>query len=239
MKKGNIYLIPTIIADDTEAKIIAPQVREVIANIDYYLVENVRTARRYISKLKLGLIIEDLEFEVLDKKTNRESIIKFLQPVLEGRSAGIISESGCPGVADPGSLAVEQAHKFGIRVVPLSGPSSILMALMASGFNGQSFVFHGYVPIDKKDLRIKINEMELASQKLNQTQLFMDTPYRNQKLFEFILQFAGGETKLSIARGISGKDEIIQTKSINDWKKSKIELNKIPTIFSLFTGLHD
>ncbi len=233
MKKGKLFLIPVVIADETEEQVITSKVKEVISGLDYFLVENVRTARRFISKLKLGLTIEDLHFEVLDKKTRVQNIENLMKPVLEGKDVGIMSESGCPGIADPGSLAVAYAHQSGVQVIPLSGPSSIFLALMASGFNGQSFVFHGYVPIDKKDLEENIKSMESSARKLNQTQIFMDTPYRNQKLFELLVQNCHPDTQLSVARGITGKDEFINTRSIKDWKKEKIDLHKVPTIFSI------
>lgn len=235
MSKGRLYLIPTVIAEGTEDAVISKSIKEVISNLDYFLVENVRTARRYISKLKLGLNIEDLQFEILDKKSSEPSVAKMLDPVLSGKDVGIISESGCPGVADPGSLAVAYAHKVGIQVVPLSGPSSILMALMASGFNGQSFVFHGYVPIDKREILEKIRRMEADATKLGQTQIFMDTPYRNERLFDAILENGHPNTRLSIAKDITGSNEMVKTKTLSDWKKSKPKLHKIPVIFSLMT----
>ncbi|MCV9388519.1 SAM-dependent methyltransferase [Reichenbachiella ulvae] len=232
---GKLYLIPTVIADNTEEKVLSPQIKEVIKNLDYFLVENLRTARRYISKLRLGLVIEELQFELLDKKTNRSQIEKYLSVVRQGKDVGVISESGCPGVADPGAEAVAVAHQLGIQVVPLTGPSSILMALMASGFNGQSFTFHGYVPIDKKDLVQKIKSMEKDAVQNRQTQIFMDTPYRNQKLFEELLIACSGETQLSVAKGITGEDEYIKTKRIKDWKKESVDLHKVPTIFSIYS----
>ncbi|UXP33695.1 SAM-dependent methyltransferase [Reichenbachiella agarivorans] len=231
--KGKLYLIPTVIADDTEESVLSPQIKEVVAGLDYFLVENVRTARRYISKLKLGLVIENLAFELLDKKTKREVIDQYLEKVMHGKDVGVISESGCPGVADPGAEAVALAHQKGIQVVPLVGPSSILMALMGSGFNGQSFAFHGYIPIKKPDLIAKIKDMEKNALQLGQTQLFMDTPYRNQKLFEELLSTCNGETQLSVAKGISGQEEYIKTLKIKEWKKKKIDLHKVPTIFSI------
>ncbi|RJE71333.1 SAM-dependent methyltransferase [Reichenbachiella sp. MSK19-1] len=232
---GKLYLIPTVIADDTEEKVLSPQIKEVIQGLDYFLVENVRTARRYISKLKLGLVIEDLQFELLDKKTKRPQIEQYLAAVQRGRDVGIISESGCPGVADPGSEAVVVAHQLGIQVVPLVGPSSILMALMASGFNGQSFTFHGYIPIDKKDLTAKIKAMETATVQQRQTQLFMDTPYRNMKLFEELLKTCNGDTYLCVAKGVTGSDEYIKTKKIKDWKRERVDLHKVPVIFSIYS----
>ena len=234
MPKGKLYLIPTTISENTQDTVITQQIKSVISSLDYFLVENVRTARRYISSLKLGLTIEDLQFEVLDKKTKDAELERVTKPLLNGKSVGIISESGCPGIADPGAKAVELAHKNGIQVVPLSGPSSIFMALMASGFSGQSFVFHGYIPIDKKDRILKIKEMESDAIKKYQTQIFMDTPYRNEKLLNDILASCNTATLLSIARDVTGDREFIQTKTMKDWKKSKPKLNKIPVIFSLY-----
>lgn len=230
---GKLFLIPTVIADSTESQVIAPQVREVIGNLGYFLVENIRTARRYISSLKLGLVIEELEFELLDKKTKPEQIKKYLQTVLDGKDVGIISESGCPGVADPGAVAVSIAHDLGIQVVPLVGPSSILLALMGSGFSGQSFAFSGYLPIDKREREQRIKSLEKLARG-GQTQIFMDTPYRNQKLLEDLLRVCNGDTMLSIAKGITSSEEIILTKKVKDWKSVKIDLNKVPTIFSIY-----
>jgi len=233
MSERKIYMIPMVIADDTEQMVVTDQVKDVIKSLDYFLVENVRTARRYISKLRLGLTIEELEFDILDRKTKPEQVEEYFAKV-EGKNIGIISESGCPGIADPGAVAASVAHRLGIRVVPLSGPSSIFMALMASGFNGQSFVFHGYVPIDKKDREKKIQVMEDAAARLRQTQIFMDTPYRNQKLFEHLLKACHPNTLLAVAKGITGAEEYIATKTIGEWKQEKIDLHKTPTIFSIY-----
>lgn len=229
-----IYLIPTVIADHTESNVITDQVRHVVKGLDYFLVENVRTARRYISKLKLGLVIEELRFEVLDKKTKPEVIEKYFAAA-GNKNIGIISESGCPGIADPGAAAVAVAHRKGLQVIPLSGPSSIFLALMASGFNGQSFAFHGYLPIDKKEREKKIKILEESASRLFQTQIFMDTPYRNQKLFEHLLSACLPNTQLSIAKGITGDEEFIKTKTIREWKKESINLHKTPTIFCLYS----
>lgn len=232
MIKGKLYLIPNIISAGTEEVVIAPMIKDVLSRLDYFLVENVRTARRYISSLSLGLVIENLQFEVLDKST--KDVDQLMQPLLRGVDAGVISESGCPGVADPGAKAVAYAHAHGVQVIPLAGPSSILMALMGSGFTGQSFVFHGYLPIDKADRIKKIKQMESDSQKLGQTQIFMDTPYRNEKLFDDLISTCRQETKLSIGRDITGEQELVFTESIKKWKGKKPELHKIPTIFVLF-----
>jgi 16S rRNA (cytidine1402-2'-O)-methyltransferase len=235
MNKGRLFLIPTVISAETQESVISQEVRFTIKKLNYFLVENIRTTRRYIGSLKLGINIESLKFEVLDKSTSASTIGPLMKPLLEGNDIGVISESGCPGVADPGALAVAYAHKNEIQVVPLVGPSSILMALMSSGFNGQSFVFHGYLPIDKLDRQKKIKKMEEDAIRLNQTQLFMDTPYRNESLLEVLLKTCNPNSQLSIARDITGKKEFVRTKKIQEWKNQIVpSLNKIPVIFALY-----
>lgn len=234
MKSGKLYLIPNVISDGSEHAVIPVHVKEVISDLKFFLVENVRTTRRYISSLRLGMVINDLKFDVLDKNTPIEQIPVLMQPILQGEDIGIISESGCPGIADPGSVAVAYAHRKNIQVIPLVGPSSILMALMASGFNGQSFVFHGYLPIDKSKKKEKLKSMEQAAIKMEQTQVFMDTPYRNQQLLEDIIATCKPNTLLSIAKDITGKNEMISTRTIAEWKRHPPSMHKIPVIFSLF-----
>ncbi len=236
MKKGKLYLIPVIIAESTVDNVILPQVREIVKNTDHFLVENIRTARRFISALKTGKPIEDIHFEVLDKKTDETKVKDFLKPVLSGKDLGIMSEAGCPGIADPGSKAVLLAHQLGIQVIPLVGPSSIFLALMASGFNGQKFKFHGYLPIDKGERVKTIRQLERASQQQNQTQIFMDTPYRNNQLLEDLIKNCSKNTLLCIAKDITGAGEFIKTKSMAEWKTTKPELHKIPVIFVLYAG---
>ncbi len=235
MNKGTLYLIPNILAENTHA-VISPQVKEVISKTRYFLVENIRTARRYISSLKLGLTIEDLYFEVLDKKTKGVELEKFMQPIFEGKDIGVISEAGCPGIADPGALAVTFAHQHDIQVVPLSGPSSMFLALMGSGFNGQSFAFHGYLPIQKKERIQAIKTLEAESLKNRTTQIFMETPFRNNHLLTDLLDTLRPDTQLCIAKNLTGSDEMIKTKSVKDWKKVKIDLHKIPTVFVLYSA---
>lgn len=233
---GKVYLIPSVISENTQEQVIPLHVKNAIKKCDFFLVENLRTARRYISSLRLGLTIEDLEFDILDKKTTYEACIDLIQPILQGKNVGILSESGCPGIADPGARLVHIAHQFGVTCVPIVGPSSILMALMASGFNGQSFVFHGYLPIDKKDRQQRIRELERESKEKNQTQIFMDTPYRNESLFIDIIKTARNDTFLCVARDITGENELILTKSISKWKPDSIALKKMPSIFVLFAN---
>ncbi len=227
-------MIPTVLAEDTSASVITPQVKEIVPTLSYFLVENVRTARRFISSLRLGITIEELAFEILDKKTKAHQLEELMKPLLAGKDVGLMSEAGCPGIADPGSVAVAYAHLKGIQVVPLSGPSSMFLALMASGFNGQSFAFHGYLPIDKKGRIAAIKDLEAESIRSNRTQIFMETPFRNNHLFEDLLATLHPDTQVCIGKNLTAKDEFIQTKTVRLWKKEKIDLHKIPTVFILF-----
>ena len=230
-KKGNLYLIPTPLAENSLDKLVTVELKNTISNIDHFLVENVRTIRRFISSLKLNIEIEKLSFYVLDKNTRTKDVESLCAPLNRGVDMGVLSEAGCPGIADPGNLAVAFAHQHSIKVIPLIGPSSIFMALMASGLNGQNFAFHGYLPIDKQQRIQRIRELEKEVKKHNQAQIFMETPYRNQHVLSDLLHVCRPYTRLCIARNITGTDEMIATKSIEQWKKIKIELNKVPTIF--------
>ncbi|GHE53908.1 SAM-dependent methyltransferase [Roseivirga thermotolerans] len=236
MATGVVYLIPNIISQNTQTEVIPAQVQDAIKATDIFLVEDLRTARRYVSSLQLGLTIENLDFRILDKKTTFEQCFEIAQLALEGKNLGVISESGCPGVADPGARLVHMAQQLGVACKPLVGPSSILMALMASGFNGQSFAFHGYLPIDRKARQQKIRELEKESREKDQTQIFMDTPYRNEPLLMDILKVARPDSFLCIARDITGEKELIKTKPVAKWNAREIELKKIPTIFLLYAN---
>ncbi len=230
---GKLYLIPSVLAEGTAHQVITPQVKEIITNTSFFLVENLRTARRYISSLQLGVDIGTLDIQVMDKNTGVQELQLLMKPAIEGKDIGVISEAGCPGIADPGALAVAFAHLKGIQVVPLSGPSSIFMALMGSGFSGQTFTFHGYLPIDKKELENAIRTLENTSKIDRSTQIFMETPFRNQKMLDNLLQHLHPETLLCIAKNITASDELIQTKRVRDWKRNPPELHKIPTVFLL------
>jgi 16S rRNA (cytidine1402-2'-O)-methyltransferase len=226
-----LFLIPTILAPDTQETVLPPQIKAVVSELNVFFVEELRTARRFISSLKLNKVIDDITFYELNKDTPHDQTLTQLKKLKA--DAGIISEAGCPGVADPGAVAVAFAHQLGHKVVPLVGPSSILMALMASGFNGQSFTFNGYLPIDKQ-LRIKsLKDLEQIAKKKQQTQIFMETPFRNNQLLEDILQNLNTETLLCIACNVTAKDEFIKTLRVKDWQKSKPDLHKKPTIFLL------
>ena len=231
MIKGTLYLIPNAIAENTFHSVIPPHVIDGIKHIEYFLAEDLRSARRYLSALKIFDSIEALHFEKLDKHTDPTELLDLLNPLHEGKDIGIISESGCPGIADPGALAVKLAHEFGCRVKPLVGPSSITLAIMASGLNGQSFAFVGYLPVDDKNLITAIKESETESRKKNQTQIFIETPYRNARLFDYLLKYCKPETLLCIAYDITGEHELIKTASIAKWKSNKIKLEKHPCVF--------
>lgn len=229
-----LFLIPTTLASETAQTVLSPQIKEVIAHTDYYLVENVRTARRFISELKTGKVIDELTFEILDKDSKPEDIQKtFKNWQKSGKDIGIMSEAGCPGVADPGAVAVKIAHQLGIQVVPLVGPSSILLGLMASGFSGQSFAFHGYLSIDKNSRAKQILQLEKEASQKQQTQIFMETPFRNNQFLEDLLTICAGSTFLCIAANVTAADEFIQTKTIAEWRKVKPDLHKKPTMFLL------
>src|SRR6478736_793465 len=231
-KPGKLYLIPNVIADASQENVIPAQVREAIKSITHFVVEDVRTARRYLSSLKIFASIEALNFQVLNKDTKEHELAGLLKPLKDGLDMGVISESGCPGVADPGALAADYAHKHNIQVVPLVGPSSILLALMASGLNGQKFAFHGYLPIDGNEAGKAIKALENESRTKNQTQIFIETPYRNNSLLDHLIKHLHPNTKLSIAIDITGAAESIQTKEIKAWAVNKPSLGKTPAVFS-------
>lgn len=229
--KGKAFLIPTIIADNTQHQVISQQCKDVLPGIKHFVVEDVRTARRFLSSLKLFDSIENLHFSVLNKDTREEELAGIMAPLLSGDSIGILSESGCPGIADPGALAVRYCHQNNISVVPLVGPSSLLLALMASGLNGQKFAFHGYLPIESKELTQAIKTLEADSRKHHQTQLVIETPYRNNQLLKSLVQTLAPNTELCVAQDLTGTDEFIATKSISQWRMQSIEMPKKPAVF--------
>ena len=230
---GTLYLIPCPIADEGDVWDVLPAAnRAVMATLDYFIVENTRSARRFLSRAKLGLSIDELEFRELNEHTVAGREVEEL--IEAGRSAGVISEAGVPGVADPGALVVALCHRRGIRVVPLVGPSSILLAMMASGLNGQSFAFNGYLPVKPDERARAIRTFERRAHAEHQAQLFIETPYRNVKLVEQLLQICAPDTLLTIAKDLTAPDETVITRSIADWRRSQLpELNKRPAIFIL------
>lgn len=235
-RKGKLYLIPTTIADNSADKVISSYVRETIKPIRFFLVEDIRTARRYLSSLSIYESIEELYFNILDKNTTEAELPKIMSPLFEGKPVGVISESGCPGVADPGALAVQYAHQNGIKVEPMVGPSSILLALMASGLNGQRFAFNGYLPVETNEAAQAIKKFENDSRSKNQTQIFIETPYRNNALIGHLLKSLRDETLLCIASNVTGETEMIKTLPVKTWRKEGITLSKEPALF-LFLAL--
>ncbi len=233
---GTLYMLPCPIAEEGEVWSVLPaRNREVMASLDYFIVENIRSARRFLSKAGIGRPIDALEFRELNEHTaaGRE-VEALIEPLLEGRSAGVISEAGVPGVADPGALVAALCHKRGIRVVPLVGPSSILMAVMASGLNGQSFAFNGYLPVKPPERVRAIRWLEHRVRTEGQSQLFIEAPYRNEKLVGQLLQNCREDTLLTIAVDITAPSEMILTKSIAEWRRMPIpDLQKRPALFVL------
>lgn len=229
--KGKLILIPSILAEGTQHKVIPPQVKNELKKIQHFIVENIRTARRYLSSLEIYDSIQPLIFNVLDKDTKEAELTELFRPIYNGQNLGVLSESGCPGIADPGALAVKYAHEHDITVLPLVGPSSIFLALMSSGLNGQQFAFHGYLPIEAKEREKAIRELEKESSHKGQTQIFIETPYRNTTLFQSLLKNLKGETKLCIAIALTGEHEQITTLPIKQWKLKPIDLPKLPAIF--------
>ncbi|HSH51240.1 MAG TPA: SAM-dependent methyltransferase [Bacteroidales bacterium] len=230
---AKIYLIPTTLGDILVENVIPQYVVDIIDQTNYYIVENIKTARRYLIKAGIQTRIDDLTFYELNKHTSPENYASYLDPIKKNQNIGIISESGVPGVADPGAAIVSIAHQNNIPVVPLVGPSSILLSLMASGLNGQNFAFIGYLPI-KKHERIKtIKKLERRSKQENQTQIFIETPFRNQHLLNDLISTCHAETLLCIAADITLPGEFIKTKKIKDWKKRLPDLKKRPSIFLL------
>lgn len=229
-------MIPCPISDQTAPWEVLPEANgEVMRQLDYFIVENTRTARRFLSKAQLGLKIDELEFVELNEHTVRgEAIDQMIKPLEEGRSAGVISEAGVPGVADPGALVVEAAHRRGIRVVPLVGPSSIILAVMASGLNGQSFAFNGYLPVKGPERQRAIRFFERRAHSEQQAQLFIEAPYRNQKLVEELLATLQAETRLTIALDLTSPTQWVRTLRVAEWRRTKLpELQRHPAIFIL------
>ncbi len=231
MNKGILYLLPCPIGETAPEEVLPAHNFEVMRGLDYFIVEEVRTARRFLSKAGMGPI-DRLEFAELNEHTPAAEIEAMLAPIVAGRSAGVISEAGVPAVADPGSDIVAAAHRKGIRVIPLVGPSSILMALMASGLNGQSFAFNGYLPVKPPERSRAIKHFERRARTENQPQIFIETPYRNGKLFEELAASCDPGTRLTVAVDISGPEEFILTLTAAEWRRRPApDLHKRPAIF--------
>ena len=230
-KKGNIYLIPCTLGETPPLEVLPLLVKKAIENIDHYIVEHEKSARRFIKSVASKKQQNSLHIEEINKFTKPQEIPQMLEPCFNGFDVGIISDAGCPGIADPGAVVVEQAHQKGIKVVPLVGPSSILLALMASGFNGQNFAFNGYLPIDKVERKIKIKQLEKKSIVENQSQLFIETPYRNNQMLESLVKTLQNTTDICVACDITLSTQYIRTAPVKQWKRIKVDLHKRPAIF--------
>ena len=234
MKPGALYLIPVTLGSDNIEQVLPPAVIAIARQLDTFIVENEKTARRFLGLIKLVKPVRELNLQTLNEHTQAQELATLLAPLLDGNDVGLMSEAGCPAIADPGADLVRLAHQKGIPVVPLVGPSSILLALMASGLNGQQFAFLGYLPSEKAERIQRIREIEKRSQLARETQIFIETPYRNGHLLADILEHCNASTRLCIACNISTSNESIRTKSIADWKRiGAADLHKQPTVFLL------
>lgn len=234
MSLGTLYVIPVTLGDDVISKALPPDAVAIAQRLDTFVVENEKTARRFLGAIQPLKPVRELQLLTLNEHTTEKELPALLAPLLEGHDVGLMSEAGCPGIADPGAQLAALAHRKGVRVAPLVGPSSILLSLMASGLDGQRFTFLGYIPSDKGARVQKLRELEQDSRKRRETQIFIETPYRNQHLLEDIFATCNGETRLCVACNVSLDSELILTKRIADWKKSPLpDLHKKPTVFLL------
>lgn len=234
--KAKLYLIPTVLSDSNIDRVLPLYNNNIVKELKFFIVENIRTARRFLKQVDKQIDIDSLTFFELNQHTDLNIISTYIEPLLNGNDIGIISEAGCPAIADPGASVVEIAQSKGIQIIPLVGPSSILLSLMASGFNGQSFTFNGYLPIDKSERALKIKQLEKKVYNENQTQIFIETPYRNMQLIDELCSTLQSQTKLCVAVDITSEEESIKIYKINDWKKYKTQINihKKPAIFLIY-----
>lgn len=230
---GKLYLLPTTLGDSDPLQVLPISVKDLIAKIDHYIVENEKTARKSIKNLAPEKPQPSLRINILNKYTEASEFTAFLEPCKRGEHVGLLSEAGCPGIADPGAEIVKIAHREGIKVVPMVGPSSILLAMMASGMNGQSFAFNGYLPIDKGERKNEIKSLERLSQEKKQAQVFIETPYRNNKMLEDLIQYLHPSTRVCVACDLTLATEYVVTKPISEWVRTKLDLHKRPAIFIL------
>ncbi|MBE6275587.1 MAG: SAM-dependent methyltransferase [Bacteroides sp.] len=229
-----LYLLPVTLGETPIEQVLPSYNKEIILGIKHFIVEDVRSARRFLKKVERSINIDELTFYPLNKHTSPEAISGYLKPLIEGHPMGVISEAGCPAVADPGADVVAIAQRKNLKVIPLVGPSSIILSVMGSGFNGQSFAFHGYLPIEPNERIKRIKALEQRVYSENQTQLFIETPYRNLKMMEDILKNCRPQTKLCVAANITCEGEFIKTKTVKEWQGKLPDINKIPCIFLIY-----
>ena len=228
---GNLYLIPCTLGDVEPLNVLPISIKKTIESVDHYIVENEKDARRFIKRFVPDKKQSFLKIQQTNKFTTPEEIPAMLNPCSEGFDMGVISDAGCPGIADPGARVVQHAHEKGIKVVPLVGPSSILLAMMASGFNGQNFAFNGYLPIDKGERKAELKRLEKISKDLGQSQLFIETPYRNNQMLQSLTETLNNQTRICVACDITLPTEYIKTAPVELWKKIRVDLHKRPTLF--------
>ncbi len=235
MTLGKVYLIPSMLGPSSPKLNIPSGQLEIINQVDLFLVEKAKSARRFLRSIGFDKSFDDLPFEELNKRTTMADKLAFVQEAVGGKNIGIISEAGCPGVADPGADIVKIAHEFQLEVVPLIGPSSLLLALMGSGLNGQSFAFVGYLPRESKDRIKSLQQLERTSRQFKQTQLFIETPYRNTAMFQDILKTCRPDTLLHISMNLTLPDAFQRTMTISEWNTTKVDLNKKPAVFAILS----
>jgi 16S rRNA (cytidine1402-2'-O)-methyltransferase len=233
---GTLYLIPVALGGDDITSVLSPALVVKLPGIRHFIAENSKSARQFLKAAGYPHALSDVEIQILNEHTAANEIPRLLSPLLAGQDCGLVSEAGCPAVADPGAALVRLAHEGGISVVPLVGPSAILLALMASGMNGQQFAFHGYLPIDRTNKIFKIQELERISEKMDATQIFIEAPYRNQALLQTLLEVCLPETKLCLATDITLASESIRTLTTAQWKQIHPDINKRPTVFLLYNA---
>lgn len=233
MSRGTLYLIPNTLGPGPAEMVIPAGVLDQSRNLQHFLAENEKTARRYLKSIDTPIALDDLRFYILDKRTAPEEVSSLCQPLLSGTDMGLISEAGLPAIADPGAAAVAWCHRNKVAVVPATGPSSIILALIASGFNGQQFTFHGYLPIERKDRQAALRNMEREVQRTGATQLFMETPFRNEKMLASITEVCQANTYIGIACDLTLPNAYIRTHTVSEWRKQTPKLHKRPCIFSM------
>ncbi|MEG1555940.1 MAG: SAM-dependent methyltransferase [Bacteroidales bacterium] len=231
MNKGHLFLIPSPLGECDFATIFPTYNSEIIETIDAYIVEDLRTSRRFLKKLGLKKTIDDLEFFLLNEHTQGPDMNQYLQNCLDGKNMGLLSDAGTPCVADPGNIVVAKAHQLEIEIIPLVGPNSILLALIASGLNGQNFAFNGYLPVERDRREAHLKNLETRLLKTGQTQIFIETPYRNNHILDSILQVCNADTRICVASNIATPESYIKTQSVSRWRKTTLDLHKKPTVF--------
>jgi 16S rRNA (cytidine1402-2'-O)-methyltransferase len=233
-KPGTLYLIPTALGGE-DARMILPQsTLRVLSMLTHFIVENAKSARHFLKAAGYPHALQGIRMQTLDEHTREAALVELLAPLVTGQDCGLLSEAGCPAVADPGAMLIRGAHERGIRVVPLVGPSAMLLALMASGLNGQRFAFHGYLPVEREERRKKLRELESESQRVDRTQIFIETPYRNENAFRAILDACRDDTLVCLATDLTLESESVRTQSVEAWRKAPSDLNRRPTVFLLY-----